>query len=99
MDKIFFIVISFLFLVPFNVIALDDDLCRTHQDKMIAIMAGYDKPLTIEILLIDPQGRKTGFDIQTGSAKKEIPCSGYAADYYGGDVPPVRVLGGNPTVD
>jgi len=98
MFKYLVIVFSFVIFIPLNVRAIDI-LCDGHRDKSLDVMAGYGKPLTIETLLIDPQGRKTGFDPETKSEKKEIPCSGYADDYYGGDVPPVQVLVVNPTID
>jgi len=79
---------------------VDDEMCKIHEGKMINISASGVKPLTIETLLIDPQGRKTGFDPEVKIVKEDIPCTlGYWEDSYGGDVPPARFVAIRPTID
>lgn len=81
-----------IFIIPMittmKVWALDYDMSR------IAIHAGTGPTLSVDLLLIDPLGRKTGVDTVTNEGYLDIPNAGYAWDEEPG-INPRRTLGFN----
>jgi hypothetical protein len=50
---------------------------------LISVSFGYGVVTKAELLVTDPEGRKTGIDVSRGEILKAIPCSGYGKESIG----------------
>lgn len=84
-------VILFLFFI-FIRVTCDYSFGEARDLSSIEVSIHSGESLQVELLVIDPQGNKTGFDPSVNTIVEQIPNSGWGVDEFPG-IPPTRFVG------